>query len=61
MKKVLCPECRKPLELMSSYAENNKVVEVFHCAECKNGVDSDWKVIYSEEKGIEKIERYYFG
>lgn len=61
MKKILCPECSKSLEFMTSYAENDKVVKIFHCDKCKNGSDSDWKVTYSKEKGVEKIERYYFG
>ncbi len=61
MEKVLCPECGKSLELMSAYVEKNKVIALFNCDKCKNGTDSDWEVTYSKEKGVEKIERYYFG
>lgn len=59
--KILCPDCGKPLEWMSSYVNNNKVIALFYCEECNNGLDKEWEVTYSKENGVERIERYFFG
>lgn len=61
MKSIVCPDCGKPLEFMSAYVENNKVIALFNCDQCNNGSDKDWEVTYSKKNGVEKIERYYFG
>lgn len=59
--KFVCPDCGKPLDFESSYVENNKVIALMYCDKCNSGLDKDWQVTYSKEKGIEKIERYYWG
>jgi hypothetical protein len=59
--KVSCPDCDNPLEFMSAYVEDNKVIALFYCDQCNNELDKEWEVTYSRENGVEKIERYYFG
>lgn len=52
--KMLCPDCGKPLEWMSSCVDGNKVISLCYCEECNNGLDKEWEVTYSKENGIEK-------
>ena len=59
--KFVCPECGKKLEFMSGYQLGNSFVGLFNCEECVGGIDSDWKITYTKENGIEKIERYFWG
>lgn len=56
-KEILCPFCDKPLEIMSSHIEGDKLILLLHCEDCKDGIDKDWKFTCE----IEKIERYFFG
>lgn len=59
--KIICPDCSKFLRLMYYYHQDDLIIALYTCEDCKNGIDSDWRVTYSKEKGIEKIERYFFG
>lgn len=59
--KFICPNCGKPLELMSDYHQCDLIIGLFHCEECIDGIDSDWEITYFEDGRIEKIRRYYFG
>lgn len=56
--KVNCPDCNNPLEFESAYVEDNKVIALFYCDQCNNGLDKEWEVTYSKENGVEKIERF---
>ena len=61
MAKLKCPECGKPLEFMASYVEGTKVISLWSCEMCNDGIDKDWEVTYDKEKGFEKIQRYFLG
>lgn len=61
LKDIPCPNCGKPLENMSGYSDGNKVVSIFYCRECTDGLDREWEVTYDTQNSIEKIERYFFG
>jgi hypothetical protein len=61
MKEVLCPDCGKPLERMSGYCDGSKVISIFYCRKCADGLDREWEVTYDTKNGVEKIERYFFG
>ena len=58
--KVLCPDCGKPLRFMDGHCTRHGAIKLFHCDDCIDGLDSDWRVIYVENR-IKKIEKYYFG
>lgn len=61
-KEILCPTCGKPLEDMSGYSDGQKVISIFYCRKCADGLDREWEVTYNTKtKDIEKIERYFFG
>jgi DNA-directed RNA polymerase subunit RPC12/RpoP len=57
----ICPDCGKKLELQSYNVEGTKVIALYSCLSCTDGVDKDWKVIYDEEAGTEKVERHFWG
>ena len=57
---IMCPECGKPLELVSYDLHND--VGYCCCEKCfLGGIDSDWEVFFTEEGEVEEIRRYYFG
>lgn len=58
--KCTCPNCGKQLELMHEYHSGDTFIELYHCEECIDGIDSDWEVTYKED-GTKNIQRYYFG
>lgn len=60
-REILCPTCGKPLEDMSDYSDGQKVISIYYCRECADGLDREWEVTYDTKNGVEKIERYFFG
>jgi hypothetical protein len=60
-KQCICPDCGKQLKFMSGYHQGDTYIALFHCEECKDGIDSDWEVTYTEENKIKIIRRYFFG
>ena len=58
---IECPDCGKPLKWMSEYRMGSYHTAVFHCEDCKDGIDSDWTVICDDNGTILRIERCYFG
>lgn len=61
MNNIPCPTCGKPLENMCGYSDGKKVISIFYCRECADGLDREWEVTYDTKNGIEKIERHFFG
>ena len=59
-KQCKCPDCGKQLELMQGYHSGDTYIALYHCEECIDGIDSDWKVTYKED-GTRNVRRYYFG
>ena len=58
--KCTCPNCGKQLEFMSGHNDGYDLVVLFHCEECKDGIDSDWEITYTEDNEIKRIRRYFF-